>query len=195
MVGESGEWISAAEAFKLVSAISDYSGQASRAICSRAHAGLIDTWATRLVIDRESRDNVLIPSGFWWADGGAALKQNWASGDFETWIAKKQHLRAFGVLFSRQGIEALVHPAKSSRSAPHDPSARHGGRPAAAWWDDLWIEICRQLWTGTLQPKNQADIEAAMMAWALKHGHNPGESTIRPRARKLWAALQKEDEN
>ena len=34
-----------------------------------------------------------------------------------------------------------------------------------------------------------------MKAWAAAHEHYPADSTIRLRARKLWTALNKKDEN
>ena len=195
MVDESEDWISAAEALKLVSAATG-SYRAKRAICSRAHAGLIRAKAARLILhDRKPVNDVKVPKDFWWAGGEAALQQDWNTGDFETWIDHKLHLRAFGVEFSRRGIEALIAPALASRDAPSGPPANTGGRPPAEWWDDLWAEICRQLYAGDLQPKKQADIEASMLDWAVKHGHNPSESAIRSRGRKLWSALQKEDAN
>ena len=88
-------------------------------------------------------------------------------------------------------------PARHQRFAelPAIRSTDLGGRPAAAWWDDLWVEMARQLYDGDLKPKRQADIETAMKDWAAAHGHNPADSTIRPRARKLWTALNKEDRN
>lgn len=187
------DWISAAEALEQASAtMGDY--EARRAICSRAHAGLITAKATRYLDGRRRADDVTIPKEFWWARGEAALMQNWVAGDFETWIDHKIHLKAYGVAFAREGINALAAPSLRS-SAPSGPAPNPGGRPSAAWWDDLWVEICRQLWTGELIPQRQSDIETAMMDWTAKRGFNPGESTIRPRARKLWTALQKEDEN
>lgn len=194
MANESEEWISAIEAFKLVAtAIGRY--RAPRAICSRAHDGLIEARAARLMVGDRRHDNADVPEKFWWACGEAALEQNWEVGDFETWIDNRIHLRAYGVSFSRRGIEALAAPAIASRDAPSGPSANPGGRPRADWWDDLWVEICRQLYAGDLQPKKQSDIESAMIDWAVKHGHNPSESTIRARARKLRAAFKREDEN
>jgi hypothetical protein len=69
-----------------------------------------------------------------------------------------------------------------------------GGRPKARWSDDLWIEMCRQLYEGDLKPKKQSDIKRAMMDWLSTHGEEPAESTIKDRARKLWAVIGK-DEN
>lgn len=194
MADESEEFISAAEAIRRVSeAVGRH--QARHAICSRAHAGLIEAKAARFVADGRTFDNASVPKKFWWAEGHEALDQDWLTGDFSTWIDHSLHLQAFGVSFSRLGIEALIAPAMASRDTPSGPPARPGGRPPAEWWDDLWVEMCRQLYAGDLQPKKQADIERAMMDWAARHGHDTGISTIRPRARKLWTALKKEDEN
>jgi hypothetical protein len=51
--------------------------------------------------------------------------------------------------------------------------------------------MCRLLYTGELIPKTQADIEKAMHQWIDHHGHTAGETTVRERARKLWASPQR----
>jgi len=84
---------------------------ARRTICKRAHAGLIKARAQRFIRNGQSADDVEIPREFWWAEGGDALTQNWATGDFDTWTAHEVHLEAFGVTFRRADIEL-------SRSAP-----------------------------------------------------------------------------
>ena len=198
MSDESDEWISATEAIKLVAAAIGVH-QAPRAICSRAHAGLIKARAARLIVGEHIFDDEDIPEDFWWASDEAALQQDWRTGDFETWIDKgideRLEMKAFGVSFSRHGIETLIAPAVANRDAQPPTPTHPGGRPPAEWWDDLWVEICRQLYEGDLQPKKQADIERAMMDWASKRGHQPSEGSIRPRARKLWTALQNEGKN
>lgn len=113
------KWISALEALELVAATSNVI-QAPRAICSRAHAGLVSARARRLIVDSKVKDDVDVPPEFWWANGQAALKQNWATGDFETWIDRRVHLQAFGVEFLRADIEAMM-PARPRK------------RPVGAW--------------------------------------------------------------
>ena len=88
----------------------------------------------------------------------------------------------------------MVRPAAASRRLARAHPEPKGGRPAAAWWDDLWIEIARQLYVGDLHPKKQADIESAMVAWVSRFGRDVAVSTIRIRARKLWIALKEKDE-
>jgi hypothetical protein len=187
------EWINAAEALRLASAA--LGSDARRVICARAHAGLITARAVRFLFRQSRQDDAEIPAVFWWAHGEEALSQNWAAGDFSTWIDGETELQAYGVTFSRAGIEALTGPAIATRAPGPEPNSNAGGRPAAAWWDDMWVEMCRLLYAGDLKPKKQSDIENAMNDWAAARGQSVAVSTIRPRARKLWTALRTEDKN
>jgi hypothetical protein len=191
------EWITAAEAAALLKpGFGTYEAQMT--ICARAHSGMIRARAQRFIMttDRSKeriRDNFEIPKEFWWAEGYQALKQNWTAGDFETWTRDQEtRLQAFGVSFLRGEIERLIPPATAKSAAAPTPSAAAGGRLAAEWWDDLWVEICRQLYTGELIPKKQTDIENAMKDWLATRGEHPADSTIRPRGRKLWQAIGKD---
>ena len=116
------DWISAAEAFERVAKVSGINA-ARRTICSRAHAGLIEAKAARLIWHNRTEDDCIIPKEFWWARGEAALEQNWAAGDFETWIDHKYHLLAYGVSFARAGIDAIVDAAGGApKEAPTAPA-------------------------------------------------------------------------
>ncbi|MGA8612961.1 MAG: TIR domain-containing protein [Xanthobacteraceae bacterium] len=109
-IPEEEDWIAADSAVALLGL--GY-GVARPTICKRAHAGLIKARAQRFIRNGQSADNVEIPREFWWAGGGAALTQNWATGDFDTWI-DQVHLEAFGVTFRRADIEPLKSPPKES---------------------------------------------------------------------------------
>jgi hypothetical protein len=88
-------------------------------ICKRAHSGLIRARAERFMMDAQVRNNFEITSDFWWAEGGAALTQNWTAGDFDTWINRGEvHLRAFGVSFLRSGIEKMISDVPVKDSPP-----------------------------------------------------------------------------
>ena len=63
------------------------------------------------------------------------------------------------------------------------------GRHTAKFWDEVWAEICYQLYTGDLQPKKQADIEEAMSQIIINAGQSAAESTVRGRARIIWDKL------
>ncbi len=102
------EWLSASEALDLTG---QRYGQGTRTICKRAHAGLIRSRAKRFMSDSQTVDDFEIPANFWWAEGEASLGQNWTTGDFDTWLERKIHLKAFGVEFRRIDIEKIL-PAK-----------------------------------------------------------------------------------
>lgn len=77
-------------------------------------------------------------------------------------------------------------PSAPKGAAPPVSSGRVGGRPSAAFWDDMWASVASDLYDGTLIPRTQADIERAMFDWIEKHGQRAAESTVRERARRLW---------
>lgn len=185
------EWITAAAAITMLRTNHEV---AARTICKRAHAGLVKARAVRFIRDRQVTDNADVPTEMWWADGGAALTQNWATGDFETWTNQQLvQLQAYSVTFRRSDIESLV-PAHSAAKISAPVAKAVGGRPKASWSDDLWIEMCRQLYVGDLKPKKQGDITKAMIEWLSARGEEPADSTIKDRARRLWAVIGK-DEN
>ena len=100
-------WINAATAVGIVmTRADDHAGM--RALCARAHSGLVRARARLLVAtegNSETRsENAFVPKALWWAGGHEALEQNWATGDFSTWIDYKVHLQAYGVTFALSGI-------------------------------------------------------------------------------------------
>jgi hypothetical protein len=101
------EWIAAHTALHyLTDEIYSYNEQ--RAICERAHSGMIAAKADLLVWNGKEHRQQLIPKEFWWAEGHEALEQNWTTGDFSTWIDKSIEVRAFGVSFDFLGISELA---------------------------------------------------------------------------------------
>src|ERR1700738_2771590 len=85
------EWISAAEALRLLKPVLGSEWQAQRTVWKRAHDGVIRARAERCTADGEGRIDMSVRKGFWWAEGETALSQNWTVGDFETWIEHKTH--------------------------------------------------------------------------------------------------------
>lgn len=195
--GEAGEWLSASETYsRILTATSSHNTHI--AIAQRAHAGLLRAKALMMIVGQNRKSNSEVARHFWWAGGHAALKQDWQTGDFETWVDERLHLRALGVSFHLGDLQKCfpdVFKPDLTKSASTDSVAGKAGRPAAEWWDDLWVEICRGLYIGDLKPKRQADIEKAMNDWIASTGNSAATSTIRARARKLWQAISREDEN
>lgn len=101
------EWIAAETALRYLTD-ETYSYAEQRAICERAHGGLIAANASVLFWNGEEHREKRIPKEFWWAEGHEALAQNWETGDFATWIDQKIEVKAFGVSFDFLGISELA---------------------------------------------------------------------------------------
>jgi nucleoside phosphorylase len=110
------EWISSAEAIQMLKPTMNPL-IAYQSICTRAHSGLVRARTERYEVDSRVADNCEVPKEFWWAKGRDALQQNWATGDFETWIDQRQHLKAFGVFFLRADIEKMLPAGLAKVSA------------------------------------------------------------------------------
>jgi len=113
MLGQD-EWVRAAEAVAMLKPILDEYGACLR-ICARAHGGLIRARAEQFNHGQRVFHNHDIPKAFWWAEGHQALEQDWAAGDFSTWLDQSIHLRAFGVTFARADIEKLLPHRERAR--------------------------------------------------------------------------------
>ncbi|WP_316202903.1 MULTISPECIES: hypothetical protein [unclassified Bradyrhizobium] len=132
----------------------------------------------------------------------------WDTGDLRLWIGSyggsitetNTVLTFFGVKIDRQGIADTLKnlPTRTGsldrQAQPTPPvatavAANKGGRPKKDWWDDFWIEICRQIWIGDLKPATQAELERAMFEWVENHRDaEVGETTIKAAAKKLFKA-------
>ena len=96
------------------------------------------------------------------------------------------------LLIARHGF--LLPSPDIRKKARSDRVGKLAGRLPADWWDDLWLEIFRQIHLGDLKPKSQADIVRAMQQWLSDHEVETGDSTLKPRARKLFNMLQRLDD-
>jgi Predicted pPIWI-associating nuclease len=110
------EWVRAAEAVAMLKPIlTEYSARLR--ICERAHGGLIRARAEQFHYGQRIFHNHDIPKDLWWADGHQALEQDWAAGDFSTWIERgSTQLKAFGVTFARADILKLLPPPNNVKS-------------------------------------------------------------------------------
>jgi hypothetical protein len=124
------DWISAAEAARLLKPVFNSAYTAQMTICKRAHNGLIRSRAERFIAGKKESSDFEIPKGFWWAEGNEALRQNWPIGDFDTWVENGNlHLQAFTVSFFRADIEKLIPAASAAQPVlPSPPSPAASGR-------------------------------------------------------------------
>jgi hypothetical protein len=85
------------------------------------------------------------------------------------------------------------------RGESHEPeqlrfATARSGRPEEFAWDDIWIEICRQIYEGGV-PATAAELMRHVQGWCeIQFGKQPGDSTLKPKLRKLFVALRP-DEN
>jgi len=100
-----------------------------------------------------------------------------------------------GVYFAGSSLNSML-PASAivDTTKPPKPNSS-GGRPPAAFWDDLWCAVWGDIYRGDFTPKRQADVERAMLDWASANGHELSESAVKARARRLFAELQSEGRN
>jgi predicted nucleotide-binding protein len=126
------DWISAAAALALLKPTLGES-TAMLTIAERAHDEIVRSRAARLVMKHPDKKAQVdqgceVPSGFWWARGHSALKQNWTAGDFETWIGQTIHLRAYGVRFLRSEIMQIIPADLPAEPATASDLPKRGGR-------------------------------------------------------------------
>ncbi|MEG8223152.1 hypothetical protein OSJ57_21450 [Sphingomonas sp. HH69] len=199
------EWLSANDALQTLTAHMP-DARASSLIVTRAFAGMVAARAQRFIFLGVAQDDYDIPTEFWEGADAFFFKKDWMTGDFAKAIRLNYHdpvaqVYVYGVSFKRSDIERLAASWPVQRSVEDDtanasdPNRNPGGRPPKTWWDDMWIDIARQLYAGDLKPDRQADIERAMTDWVTDNGHDASPATIKPRAAKLWRALQADDKN
>lgn len=106
---------------------------------------------------------------------------------------EKGYLSYFGIRINSDQLNAMFNIPKPAVAG--EANANKGGRPTALFWEDLLIDMARQLYDGDLKPNKQRDIEDAMLQWASNHDHSLSESAARERARKLFRAIQEKGKN
>jgi len=147
------EWVSAADALAILEPrFTAFS--AARRICERAYAGLIRARAELFQVDGREHQHVDIPKEFWWAKGHEALEQDWAAGDFSTWIERRAQWNAFGVTFNRADIEKLLPDPGSaeSRASVQSAEEKQANRRQELYLQLLHLEATAPDFTGATTP-------------------------------------------
>jgi hypothetical protein len=143
------------------------------------------------------RDRLAILPAWIWSLSFPELGSDfWRTGYLDAWVPKDpanpsayqgNFWRIYGVRFWAPN---QVRPKEPEPVAPEVFTAPKGGRPPKPWWDDLWAEICRQVFVGELNPERQAEVERAMLDWAVASGESLSEPSARLAARKLVQAIK-----
>lgn len=212
--GDDGrEWVSARDAvYRIMGATQQDATKSLYSIVAYAKTG--DVQARTLLLSevthrqgysalkREER-NAAIPVWFWQeftTYGSSAL--NWKSGVFAGEgfrDGRSVTVTLTGVQFDARGLD-ILDPPKLDAAVPTRPvplPVGKPGRPAAAWWDDLLIEMFRRLWEDSWTPRTKTEVVKAMHDWLAK---NPGDDPLKPReasdtvlkarAKKLFDVLE-----
>ena len=93
----------------------------------------------------------------------------------------------------RQRLDRLLSEYRESfiRNAVK-PAKSNAGRKPKYDWDKASNEIWGKIYRGELFPKKQADIESALIEYLAKGDEEPGESTVRPYARRIWIEFERQ---
>lgn len=202
-VASNGGWVSARAARQFAyEAAGANPIKAGTTILAQARLGFIAARAVMATCFRGGRDEVEpqwnerewdVPTWFWerftHPDSSA---QDWELGTFSGKGAGPDGLRYLtlkDVRFLRTSLDALM-PTATPRHviAPSKP----GGRPPAAFADDLMCAVWASIYRGDLEPKRQAEVERAIKDWATAQGHDLGDTLAREKARKIWHAMSEE---
>lgn len=170
--------------------------------------GMIEAVATSSSRTPKDRDPItnsqpsFVPREIWQhiSNTGTNL---WSGGYARFWVPSTVYgmpyaHQYFGIKLNPADIQANLPPPNPTLHTPKPkietaqptPTLNKGGRPRKDYWDDLWAEICGQIYEGKLIPERQADIEKAMLDWATNHGHELSEAGARQRARILFNRLK-----
>lgn len=108
-------------------------------------------------------------------------------------------MKLSGVHFSTESLQSLL-PASAvegsdETDAAETPARNKGGRPPQPWWDDMWCAVTSLIIHGALVPKRLSEIENAMLTWAAVKGHEISPTAVKPKAKKLFEAYEKEVTN
>ena len=95
----------------------------------------------------------------------------------------------------RLGGRALANPRPAAPSDLKTRQHQRGGRPQKFSWEDIWIETGRFIhYEGV--PPTAAGLMRHLQQWCEdQFGEQPADSTLKPKLRKLYAALLQPDGN
>jgi hypothetical protein len=178
------------------------------AIWNRVTSGLIESAASFGSLEDPGKTprpgtNPVIIRVAMWACYSKPNSDFWGAGDATFFLPRRSAnergstIKYFGIKLNPTYVHSTLPAPVDRAPGSGEPEARppltseaanKGGAPRKEWWDDFWIEICRQIWEDGLVPNTQADLERTMHDWVASHGHDVGETTIKTAARKLFKA-------
>jgi integrase len=137
---------------------------------------------------RAMASTLLNESGKWSPEHSSS--QDWELGVFTGLGNGPSGLRSVtltAVHFLREPLASLSTTRGEPPVSPSPPK-NPGGRPPAAFNDDLMCAVWKRIYEGDLKPKKQAEIERAILDWAATKGYEFSSTTAREKARKIFDA-------
>lgn len=192
---EYAHWLPPDEASKILVAKFGDSYVARHTLLERIRGGKVRA------VDQDLKE---VDAQYWRAVGED--DQFWITGDLTLRVRDdvgySSDLRFYHVRFDPNAVSAVIPPHLNKpggvEEAPRNNpaiAANKGGRPPKSWWQDLWVEMCCQVYEGDIHPTaTQADIFARMQQWVSDHDHDAGETVLKEAARKLSVALKARSE-
>jgi hypothetical protein len=218
---ELAKWLTPKGALALVAKA--FGDEAAKAIWGRLSGGAIRA-AAASSSQTEGKNNpkfdrtpTIIPARYWARISTTNGPNFWETGEARFWFPSARPrvqasiaVHCYAIRLNPNDLGAMlpadigqINPVQQSEP-PLEPAAEttkpdkpvnKGGRPPKDWWQDLWVEMCRQIYAGDLKFERQSQIETAMADWLSQQGYEAGEQTIRRAARKLFGVLHKEGQN
>lgn len=201
IVGTPG-WISSRDALKFVEANAGVGTSAGDALIQAAELGFVSARAAKMVeqptLDGDDDATFIewdVPTKIW-AEiaAGRAVSINWSLGRFIIAWGRGIDERRMTLSDVHFWEESLQHFRKEAAFTTTE-TKNAGGRPTAAFWDDLWCHLWGEIYRGAEVPQKLAEIEKRMQEWLSAREYSAAPSTIRLRARKMLAELKRPDEN
>jgi len=144
-----------------------------------------------LFFDNEHHSAYLVPSNIDWREGRLFEFYGTDSRPRNLHVLNNDVFQAF------VDGRSLTNPkpAEATNTEPQQYPRSRGGRPKKFSWDDIWIETCRHIHDNGI-PATAAELMRHLQQWCENQfGEQPADSTFKPKLRKLYAVLQRPDEN
>ena len=214
-VAGSANWISADRAIALIAPVALRPAKSAETrIIEAARLGFVVARAVEALAAGRGFDNWSwrerewnIPAWFWEMYTGSES----GSRSFEQDTARGRgrgphgaYMQLNGIHFFRSdlerqfGLSPPVHEQADLSKAEarlDKPTKNQGGRPPAAFADEMMCAIWALIYQGDLKPKRQAEVEKALLDWATAHNYELGVTAAREKARRIFTTISKEDEN
>lgn len=207
-------WLTPIEAVRVLSDVYGDNWLAKDTLLGRLRSGTVQAVAEKTVV--YGAGSVTYETHRIYSDEWKRIEttdNGWITGDFRYSRRNSsgfhdETVNNHGVKFEPQSVRDIIKniaPVSAPKTAQIRPGSlppgssvladgpvpNKGGRPAKAWWQDFWVEMCCRVFDGSIHPTaTQAAIQEQMHQWVSDHDHEAGETVLKEAAKKLSQALK-----